>query len=328
MIVDKYRNLGRMFTDLASFTAVVREAYSDYDYPVENNSFNEAFLDSQLTAITIELKEFIKAVIKKASFPPFDTAIPLLYVAHYNLQRLVISSSYLLQDLLKLEPIAYEVAGEEVQQYLLLHADETIEEKEFRTLQAKAVEQAKSSLGFQHDVLVPLLKRVIDVFKEELVNFDHFYNPILGGLESDVVDGKDAAVRISNTFLDITHDKDLYTFIDITKKGILTESKAYTKVPKSEISPEVLGILFYYLREVGVVTNTNASQVARLISLITGVSHNTIRPELNHAMPKDRSSSSLIDGKTSSAYANEAKKLLTNMIELLNRDVNHNLQKL
>ncbi|NEM99755.1 hypothetical protein [Pontibacter burrus] len=328
MIVDDFKYLGRMFSDLTTFITMTREEYKGYTFKENNEKLIEAFLSDQLNTITAELKKFVKSITKEAQFPPFDTAIPLLYIAHTNLQGLVISSNSFLQELLELDPIAYDLAEGEIQQYLKLHADGEFEEKEYRVFRAKTEQQTKTSLGFQGEILIPLLRNVIHVFKEQLVDFEHFYKPILKGLDGDVVEGKEAAIKISQAFLGITHDKDLYTFIDITKKGTLTDDKAYTKLTKTDMSPEVLAILFYYLREKGLVTNTNISQIARLISLLTGVSHNTIRPALGLVMHKDPTNSYLIDGNTSSAYANQVKKLLRNIIELIDKDINHNLQKL
>ncbi|WP_299755393.1 hypothetical protein [uncultured Pontibacter sp.] len=328
MIVDKFNYLGRMFSDLTTFITMTQEVYKGYSFKENSEMLNEAFLSNQLNTITAELTQFIRSVTQEAQFPPFDTAIPLLYIAHINLQGLVISSNSFLQELLELEPIAYDLAEGEIQQYLKLHADGEFEEKEYRVFRAKAEQHTKTSLDFQGEILIPLLRNVIQVFKEQLVDFEHFYKPILKGLESDLVTGKEVAAKMRNTIVSITDDEDLHAFIDINKKGVLTDSKAFTKLQKSDTSPEVLAILFYYLRMKSIVTNANDSQLTRLVSLLTGVSHNTIRQNLVQVTPKDRSSSILINGKMASSHTEEAKRLLYEIGELLDRDVNNNLQKL
>lgn len=323
MIVEKLKNLGKIFSDFGTFNSSLREAYNSFNKQTNVETLNEVFVQHQAGLCKSELKEYITSVTRKSSCPPFNIAIPLLFTARTTLQGLVFASDSFLRKAYELEPISYQIAQEE----LLLYGKQSnkrLEQKDFDIHLSDSVRRTKKPLDFIKGVVIPFLIQVHSLFREELTYFDFHYDRVLVGIENQLVEGKEAAVRMANALLDIEEDKDLFAFIEVNSNGTLKDKSAYRKFPESLASPKELAILIYYLHRKKIITNDIDTHVSRYVSLLTGVSHNTIRTALGQVSHPDITSSVLVDGEgMGSRHAENVKKYLREIIQLIDIDISN-----
>ncbi|KAA9331138.1 hypothetical protein [Adhaeribacter soli] len=276
-----YRKLMLIFKDKVAFVSNFKAAFLLYKNSNDSPD-NDKYVSEEATYYTRYLDDFINSIQQKAGIPPFHTTLPLLYVADTNLKWLIIQSKLFLKECRENELIIRDIGVEAYTNVFSFwetynhNSDGKEPQHDSNLAAAEELEVFLNDARFVSDILIPFLVSFIDVLEDRYQLFNSFYGLVIEELASDMAIGENAIFQMGNALLNISTEEELFAFINVNAQGDLIDQYAYTKNKPSVLNAEQLAILFAYLRKVGVITNPNDTELKRYVSLLTGVSHNTI----------------------------------------------------